>query len=447
MTTIGQCLRFAALFMVAVSFLAVPVLAGEKFLSGEPDLSASLEGANEFSPGSDATLNVVIQNRGQNEIKIVQSKLAVSEEMPNTAKLVQARLLPGAAPLQVKSDPQMVGDIPGDARVTVPFAVKFDRNATGGSYILPLEIHYTYLFDAEQASSETILYHYKTTDLTIPLEVKVKSEVILEVVSLAAGNITSGNEEYLDLALQNSGSLAGTGSIARIGQSGESPVIPVDGSAYLGNFSPGTIAECRFKIRAGDQAQEGTYPLDVWIEYRDRNGDLMQSRPVTIGVPVKGEIGFDLLSEPIRIFRGGGETLRVTYVNSGPATVYSAHARIIAVDPFTSSKDLSYLGDLAPGQQASATFELAADKAATVKEYGLDSEVRYRDALGNDLISDPIVVRIEVLPRTGLDAVIGSPVLMSIIAAAAIGAVYYLYTKRKKTPPRSGEEKPEERKE
>ncbi|MDD1715402.1 MAG: S-layer protein [Methanolinea sp.] len=447
MTIIGQYLRFAVLCAVAVSFLTVPVLAGEKFMSGEPDLSASLEGANEFSPGSDTTLGVVIQNRGVNEIKIVQSKLADSEERPNTAKLVSARLLPGDAPLQVKSDPQMVGDIPGETKVTVPFAVKFDRNATGGTYVLPLEIHYTYLFDAEQASSETIIYHYKTADLTIPLEVKVRSEVILEVRSLVAGNITAGNEEYLDLALRNTGSLAGTGSIARIGQSGESPIVPVDGSAYIGNFSPGSVVPCRFKIRATDQAREGTYPLDVWIEYRDPNGDLMQTRPATIGVPVRGKIDFTLLSGPFRILRGGGETLLVTYLNSGPATVYSAQARIIALDPFTSSKDISYLGDLGPGEQASARFEIAADKSATVKEYGLDSEIRYRDALGNNLISDPIVVRVEVLPRTGLDAVISSPVLMSIIAAAVIGAGYYLYTMRKKTPPGPGEGKQEERKE
>lgn len=447
MTTTWNCLRFAVLCAVAVSFLAVPALAGEKFLSGEPDLSASLEGVNEFSPGSEATLHVVIQNRGQNEIKIVQSKLADTEEQPNTAKLVQVQLLPGNAPLQVKSDPQMVGDIPGETRVTVPFVVKFDRNATGVTYILPLEIHYTYLFHAEQVGSETILYHYKTMDLTIPLEVKIRSEVVLQVRSLAAGNITAGNADYLDLTLQNTGSLEGSESIARIGQSGESPVVPLDGSSYVGSLPPGAVVSCRFKIRAADQAQEGTYPLDVWIEYRDPHGDLMQSRPVTIGVPVMGKIDFTLLSDPFRIVKGGAETLEVTYLNSGPATVYSAQARIIAVEPFTSSKDISYLGDLEPGQQAGARFEIAADKSATAKEYGLDSEVRYRDALGNNLISDPFVVRVEVLPRTGLDAVIGNPVLMSIIAAAFIGAGYYLYTKRKKTPPRSGGEKAEERKE
>ena len=85
--------------------------------------------------------------------------------------------------------------------------------------------------------------------------------------------------------------------------------------------------------------------------------------------------------------------INVQYTNTGGATAYNVQARISAVDPFTSSDDTAFLGTLAPGETREAAFEISMDKSATIKDYALDSEVRYRDALDNSLISDPMKVR------------------------------------------------------
>jgi hypothetical protein len=70
---------------------------------------------------------------------------------------------------------------------------------------------------------------------------------------------------------------------------------------------------------------------------------------------------------------------------------------------------------------------------ATIKEYGLDSEIRYRDALDTTYISDPMKVPIDVKNLTGLAGIIANPVYLSLLVAVFIGIVYAaLHFMRKK---------------
>ncbi len=72
------------------------------------------------------------------------------------------------------------------------------------------------------------------------------------------------------------------------------------------------------------------------------------------------------------------------------------------------------------------------DRSATIKEYGLDSEIRYRDALDNTYISDTMKVKIIVSSPSGMTAVFSNPIYLSVIVAGIIGMVYLVYYYRKK---------------
>ncbi|MDD1718077.1 MAG: hypothetical protein LUO88_03275, partial [Methanoregulaceae archaeon] len=52
------------IMLCAAGFMVCPVSAGDRFITGSPNLTAAIQGANEFSPGQDATITVVIQNSG-----------------------------------------------------------------------------------------------------------------------------------------------------------------------------------------------------------------------------------------------------------------------------------------------------------------------------------------------------------------------------------------------
>ena len=419
--------RFVVL-AILIGLIGCPAMADTKYLSGGPDITAALAGTNEFSPGQETTLLATIQNQGLIEIKFVQSGIVERDDLPNTARLVRATLLPGDVPVTIKSDPQLVGDILGGKSVQVPFIVKVDPDAPAGDYVLPLLISYTYLRSAEQHGQDAITYYYKEVEETISLPVRIKPEAFLSVSSLATEHLNAGNEGYLSLRIQNTGYVDARSAVLRIARNGASPVIPTDSSIYIGDFPAGAEVETRYKVSVTREAGNQSYPLDLFLVYEDGSGNPVHSRVLTIGVPVESKISFSITSDPDPLRTGARQMIEVEYRNTGSAPAYSAQARISAVDPFTSNDDTAFLGDLKPGEAAIARFMVTVDAAATPKDYGLDSEIRYRDALGNSQISDSMKVSVTVVESSGILTVIGVIVLIAAAAAAA----YYFFVMRKR---------------
>jgi hypothetical protein len=190
--------------------------------------------------------------------------------------------------------------------------------------------------------------------------------------------------------------------------------------------------ECRYKVSVARGAERSVYPVDVEVVYENKDGDSVTSRSDTIGIPVGGKIDFAVISPPPDMNPGNKKVIMVEYKNTGDTTVYSAQSRISAVNPFTSNDDIAYLGEIKPGESVVASYEVSVDRDATIKDYGLDSEIRYRDALDNPYISDTIKVQINVTAQTGITAIISNPIIMSIIIAAIIGTGYSVYKYRRR---------------
>lgn len=429
MRTIG---KFSCILLILCLCLIAPATAGTKYMAGSPQLSAYISGTNEFSPGKEVQLTVVIENTGLNEFKFIQSGIVDRDDLPNTAKFLTVALNSGTAPLVIKSDPQMLGDVKGASSVNAVFTTKIKSDAAAGSYMLPLTLNYTYLYLAEQYGVDTIQYTYKQIDENIEIPIKIKSDVSIDVLSATPEYLNVGTEGYLNMKIKNTGSEDGTKAIVKILRNGNSPIVPTDSSVYIGDFPSGSIAECRYKVSISGDAERQTYPVDVVVVYKNNEGDFITSRNDTVGIPVGGKVDFMVISPPAEMNPGNKKIISVEYKNTGETTIYSAQSRISAVDPFTSNDDIAYLGDLKPGESAVASYEVSVDRSATIKEYGLDSEIRYRDALDNTYISDTMKVKINVNSSAGMTAVLSNPVYLSIIVAAIIGIVYLVYHYRKK---------------
>lgn len=415
--------------MLLLALLAVPgSAAGAKYLYGNPELSATIAGTNEFAPGAETGLTVIISNSGLNTHKIAIPSLP-PDDLPNTAKLVTVALKSNDAPFTVKTDPQFLSDIMGGAALPATFNVKVADSAAPGTYTLPLEVTYTYLQDAEDYG-DLLRYNYQKKTETLPLTVRVTPALRVEVLNVQTRSLNVGTEGYVSMTLKNIGHDAADKAVAKVARNGASPLIPTDSNAYIGTFAPGETVDVTFKVAVADSAEPQSYPLDIVVAYEDYEGKSTASRPVTIGLPVGGKIDFDVASPTVTLHPGGKSILEVVYRNAGAAKVYSAQARISAVDPFTSSDDTAYLGDLAPGETATARFEVSIDADATLKNYGIDSEIRYRDDLDNSKISDTMKVQVALEKKEG--TLFTNPVFLAVIAVAIIGAGYYIFVYRKK---------------
>jgi hypothetical protein len=311
----------------------------------------------------------------------------------------------------------------------VNFNVKIPKNATVGTYELPLNILYTYLWQAEQYGSDSIQYRYRENNETLLLPVKIKPELQFAVISSTTESLNAGTEGYLTLVIQNTGQEDGTKAILKIARNDNSPVVPTDSSSYIGEFPPGAEITSRFTISANRDAENKTYPLDVFINYENYEGDIVDTDRTTIGIPVGEKNDFTVVSGPIELSPGQKKAVTILYQNTGGATVYSAQARISAIDPFSSDDDSAFLGTIAPGEIKEATFEISVDGSATEKEYGLDSEVRFRDALDNSIISDPVKVRVTVVRTT---SIVGPLALGIIVVGGVLGARYWMQRRKGK---------------
>ena len=423
---------YLSLVMVACAILIISpaqAASGTKYMAGSPLLSAYISGSNEVSPGDTVQLKVVIENKGVNEFKFIQSGVIDRDDLPNTAKFLTVSIAQGDAPVVIKSDPQMLGDLKGSGIASCVITVKVQSDAASGTYNLPLTLNYTYLYEAEQYGTDTIQYHYKNKNETFNLPIKIKPELKIQVISIKSEHLNAGTEGYIDLEVKNIGHENGKKAIIKIVRNDMSPVLPTSGSMYIGDFSVNQVVSSRFKVSVSSDADEQTYPLDVLVNYENSEGDQVASDVETIGLQVGKKIDFGIISDPETVFPGQKKVINVQYTNTGGATAYNVQARISAVDPFTSNDDTAFLGTIAPGETREATFEISVDKTATIKEYALDSEVRYRDALDNSLISDPMKVRIVVEKE---DSLLGNPFVLAGIAAAVILIGYIVYRQRTK---------------
>jgi hypothetical protein len=426
----SNTIRYIGFVAIIIAVIIIsPVCAASKYMAGSPELSAYISGTNEVSPGDTVSLKVIIENKGVNEFKFIQSSIIERDDLPNTAKFLTASLTPGDAPVVIKSDPQMLGDLKGSSVASGVFTTKIQPDAPSGVYNLPLILKYSYMYEAEQYGLDTIQYYYKEQNVTFSLPIKIKPELKIQILSTEVEHLNAGTEGYITLTVKNIGHENGKKAIIKIVRNDNSPVIPTANSIYVGDFSVNQTVRSQFKVSVTDDAEEQTYPLDVLVNYENGEGEQVTSDVETTGIPVGKKIDFNITSLPSEVSPGQKKLITVKYVNTGGAPAYNVQARISAVDPFTSSDDTAFLGTMAPGETREAAFEISVDKSATLKQYALDSEVRYRDALDNSMISDPMKVGIIVGKDNSL---LGNPLVLAGIAAMIILIGYVIYRQRTK---------------
>ena len=296
----------------------------------------------------------------------------------------------------------------------------------------PVELSYAVLSSIDQVTTDTVRNYYVNESQTIMLPITIKPDISLDIISAVPEHLNPGSEGYINLTVKNIGSDDGKKAILKIVQNDDSPIVPTDSSVYIGNFPAGGIVNCLYKVAVSQKAEHQTYPVDVLVSYENTQGDVVNSRSETIGIPIGSKVDFEIVSPPVEMNPGNSQVLSIVYKNTGDTPVFSAQARISAVDPFTSSNDVAYLGDLNPGESATAMYQISVSRSATLKEYGLDSEIRYLDALDNTYISDPMQVDIDVKNLGGIAGILSNPVYLPIIIAAIIGLLYIVIHYRKK---------------
>lgn len=226
---------------------------------------------------------------------------------------------------------------------------------------------------------------------------------------------------------------------------------PVDIKTYsqgAGSLVSGQVSQpVGFDISVWDSAQAGSYtlyvdltyqyPKDVQvsgdvdtnhIDYKILYQEVNESHEIII--VIKKQADFETAGVSGELQPGASGTVTITFRNTGEASASRATARLRLSDPLSSTDYTAFLGDMEPGMEIAARFNIDVDSDATAKAYPVRAEVEYEDIEGETRVSDTIYVPVNV---TAPEAKGGMFQYLPQFAAGMVvaGISVYIYMKRR----------------
>ncbi|MEA1866219.1 MAG: hypothetical protein U9N46_13710 [Euryarchaeota archaeon] len=262
------------------------------------------------------------------------------------------------------------------------------------------------------------------------------------------------DDEEIDLASMELGyelqQVNAIGITAMLTAPEESPIEVKSGPQQAGSIKgdKGARKTVRFNIEIDENAPAGTYPLILATSYiyqknAQVHGNVSESRAdvnlwydtlnqtQVLYITVEKLADFEIVNVSSDLRAGKDDrVLFITYRNTGEETATEAVARISVTDPFSSTDDQAYLGTLSPGESATSVFVLDTDSGATIKPYGIDTEIRFKDAAGDLKISESMTATATIAPliptSEKIKPYIFPALLIVLLVLVAIGLRYYL---------------------
>ncbi|MDR3102160.1 MAG: hypothetical protein LBU24_02845 [Methanocalculaceae archaeon] len=393
---------------------------------------ASIEGGSELIPGTESDFTIKLTNNAQYEIVTAESGIQRQYDAATPYSLRVS--LEDADGITIKTDTQTISQISPGKSASLTYRISVDQYATPEPRTLKVHVVYNELSAVDDYGD--VLRYYWSNDRArdVPLKVTIRSQATPEVMEISSKNISVGTSGLLTLTIKNAGGMDASNAYATLISStgtGSSVIVPVESSVFIGDFPAGSTRAVTFKVSVASNAEVKKYPVSLQLVYQDNYGVNQRSSPVIVGIPVDGKVEFKVTNVEAVLAPGGKGLIKVTYQNTGNTRIYSATARLSAVDPFSSNDDSAHLGDMAPGDSTVGIYEVTVDGSATVKKYGLDTEIRYRDANDNSILSKSMKAVVDVKDQSGPLSFFTSPIFIIIIVAIVLIGGYYMFMKRK----------------
>ncbi|KAF5413011.1 MAG: hypothetical protein C5S43_00980 [Candidatus Methanocomedens sp.] len=272
---------------------------------GEPGLSASLVGDNEYDAGDSATLFIQLMNDGlvfgfkteetpSNADEIIDAQTELDKEYDVTTALNIRGTLENDndAPVKILSGVQQGGSLrEGEVSVPMEFDIEIFDNAPSGTYEFTLNLTYQYQYDVKVDGypDQEYDYWYITKNQTLPVTIIVKPKASFEVEDVIA-NTKPGDQTVLYITYKNVGDKTAEDVVGRI--SVVDPFSTTDDQAYIGTLAPGDSYQAKYRIKVDGNALPKTYGINTEVKFRDERGDIQISDVMKAPVKVYEDIPF-----------------------------------------------------------------------------------------------------------------------------------------------------------
>lgn len=330
-------------------------------------------------------LYIKIKNVGNKDAREAQIVFRLPSEFDEVKQATTPITFPmmQAIPMQTQQQSQKeivyyIGDLKeGEfAEAKVRFNVKVGE---GGNYTMYVKLRYLDEFGKLRESNE------------VPVVFIVEDKPSVSIVKVESGvYINSKGKVIVKFSLNKDLPKV----IAKL--NANSPISVLSSECYIGDVKAGEVYDAVFSVRTSRDAEAVKYPAELIIKF-ESEGEVFELKPVVLGIKVNPK--FEFLAKGIAEVHAGEEKIvSFRIVNLANASIRDATARITLVDPFTSTDDTAFIGDLLPQEGKDVKFKIMAERDATPKLYSLDLEIKFKDGEGNWVYSEPIKVLIEVKP-------------------------------------------------
>ena len=211
----------------------------------------------------------------------------------------------------------------------------------------------------------------------------------------------------------------------------------------VGTLISGQVSEpLQFEIDVWDNATAGTYLMEVNLTYQfqkdvqvDGNATSNQidyniwyqdvNQTHDIFITIRKQADFEVTEVESELLPESSGILSITFRNTGEETASRTTARLRLSDPLSSTDYTAFMGDMEPGYEAEARFNIDVDADATAKTYSIKTEIEYEDAEGKTRVSDTIYVPAPVREPEEKGRILQNPLLL---AGGALALAVLIFT-------------------
>lgn len=212
----------------------------------------------------------------------------------------------------------------------------------------------------------------------------LRPRLIITAVNYIPSPIVPGAQFEADILLNNTGTGTAYASAVTIAPGNGVSLVGSTGTAPIGTVNQNGSARVSFQLNAVPTLSSGYVPVAVTFSYTDILGNSYNdSASFNIQVVSRPDLRvgtFGLSVAPLR--PGTASVLTLTLINVGGDRAYSVSMSLTG-PVFLSGEATNYLGSVAAGGSASASFFLTVASNATVGTYTLELGVNYTDVVGN----------------------------------------------------------------
>ena len=331
------------------------------------DVDSALE------PGESGTVEVTLENQGEDAADAVV-----------TLQSLSGTVLFGQAP----NTSRFVGEWDEGDRKTIEVRATAAPDAAEGEYPMRASLSYTD-GDDEQAGAGPVTFG-------VPV---AESADDFAVVSTSS-TVPIGDEGTVSVTIENTGENA---TEATVSLSSLSPDLVVgsmgNATRFVGAWSAGEQRTVEYQVRASNDTERRSYPLQTSVAYTDVDDDRARTDARTFGVTPLREQDFSLANVSGNLSVGEEGTVTGTVTNEGPSAARNAVITLSADNANVNPLESEFVvGTLAAGESANFSFPIEVTDSAEPGARQLSFAVEYDNAEGEPRTSDTIAAQVDVPP-------------------------------------------------